>query len=231
MADNFKNFEMRFNDYCIESEYKDLSKDPDTEKTTYYKKPFIEKSSLRSAMPDEALQVIRYTIEPQIPDADEKKPWVWMEKLRVHYAGSAATSFLTDRFKYWITTQSPHASVQDWETLVRQTCSLCNYGALTDKMCQDKFVFGLHDSDIRTELLKFHLKTDKTEKSLSDVIVEARALESARQTNKLIGDAHKTIEENVNWVTKKTHTIWRGNQGPASGVATIMGQPMGRLSC
>ena len=111
VAENFKNFEMRFNDYCIESEYRDLSKDPDTEKTTYYKKPIIEISALRSAMPDEALQVIRYTIEPQIPDADKKKPWVWMDKLRVHYAGSAATSLLTDRFKYWTTNQS-----QLWRT-------------------------------------------------------------------------------------------------------------------
>ena len=53
VAENFKNFEMRSNDYCIESEYRDLSKDHDTEKTTYYKKPSIEISALRSAMPDE----------------------------------------------------------------------------------------------------------------------------------------------------------------------------------
>ena len=149
-------------------------------------------------MPDEALQVIRYTIEPKIPDADKKKPWVWMDKLRVHYAGSAATSLLTDRFKYWTTNQSPYESVQDWETRVRQTCSLCNYAALTDEMCRDKFVFGLHDSDIRTEPPKCHLKPDKTQKSLSDVVREARALESARQTNKLIRDTNKIIEENVN---------------------------------
>ena len=216
VAENFKNFEMRFNDYCIESEYRDLSKDPDTEKTTYYKKPIIEISALRSAMPDEALQVIRYTIEPQIPDADKKKPWVWMDKLRVHYAGSAATSLLTDRFKYWTTNQSPHESVQDWETRVRQTGSLCNYGALTDQMCRDKFIFGLHDSDIRTELLKCHLKPDKTEKALSDVVREARALESARQTNKLIGDANKSIEENVNWVTKKAHRDMKLKREPGT---------------
>ena len=128
-----------------------MSKDPDTEKTTYYKKPIIEISALRS------------------------------------------------------TNQSPHESVQDWETRVRQSGSLCNYGALTDQMYQDKFIFGIQDSDIRTELLKCHLKPDKTEKALSDVVGEARALESARQTNKLIGDANKNIEENVNWVTKKAH--------------------------
>ena len=60
VAENFKNFEMRFNDYCIESEYRDLSKDPDTEKTTYYKKPNIEISALRSAMPGGRFINIRY---------------------------------------------------------------------------------------------------------------------------------------------------------------------------
>ena len=74
-----ENFELRFNDYCIQSDYRDLDKDPDTDKTHHYKKPLLEISALRSAMPDEALQVIRYTIEPQITAADKKKPWVWME--------------------------------------------------------------------------------------------------------------------------------------------------------
>ena len=83
-------------------------------------------------------------------------------------------------------------------------------------MCQDKFIFGLHDSDIRTELLKCHLKPDKTEKALSDVVGEARALESARQTNKLIGDANKSIEENVNWVTKKAHRDMKLKREPGT---------------
>ena len=105
-------------------------------------------------------------------------------------------------------------------------------------MCWDKFVFGLQDSDIRTELLKCHLKPDKTEKSLSDVVREARALESARQTNKLIRDTNKTIEENVNWVTKKAHKDmklkrepgtcqWYGDRrGPIHGkTVPLMGKP------
>ena len=131
VAENFKNFEMRFNDYCIESEYREyIVKGSRYGEIFFYKKPIIEISALRS------------------------------------------------------TNQSPHESVQDWETRVRQSGSLCNYGALTDQMYQDKFIFGIQDSDIRTELLKCHLKPDKTEKALSDVVGEARALESARQTNK-----------------------------------------------
>ena len=73
MAENFKNFEMRFDDYCIQAEYRDATKDPSTEKDEYYSKKTLEISALRSAMPDEALQIIRYTIEPQIPDNDKKK--------------------------------------------------------------------------------------------------------------------------------------------------------------
>ena len=118
--------------------------------------------------------------------------------------------------QYWTTNQSPHESVQDWETRIRQTCNMCNYAALTDEICWDKFVFGLHDSYIRTELLKYHLKPDKTQKSLSDVVGEARAFESARQTNKLIGDTNKTIEENVNWVTKKAHKVMKLKREPGT---------------
>ena len=64
VSEKFKNFELRFHDDCIQAHYKDLGKNPDTEKEAYYKKPLLEASALRSAMPDEALQVIRYTIEP-----------------------------------------------------------------------------------------------------------------------------------------------------------------------
>ena len=39
----------------------------------HYVKPQIEIAALRSAMPDEALQVIRYTIDPQIPVEDKTK--------------------------------------------------------------------------------------------------------------------------------------------------------------
>ena len=68
-----ENFEVRFDDYCIQANYRDLEKDPLTERAEYYKKPVLEISALRSAMPDEALQVIRYTTEPQISEDDKKK--------------------------------------------------------------------------------------------------------------------------------------------------------------
>ncbi|CAH3042525.1 unnamed protein product [Pocillopora meandrina] len=73
MSENFKNFELRFHDYCIQADYRNLAKNPETERADYYKKPLLEISALRSAMPDEALQVIRYTIEPQIAADDQKK--------------------------------------------------------------------------------------------------------------------------------------------------------------
>ena len=143
ISENFKNFELRFDDYCVQADYRDLTKDPHTEKIEYFKKPQLEIAALRSAMPDEALQVIRYTIEPQIADRDKTKPWVWMEKLRTHYTGSVGSALMTDRFKFWNMSQTSHESVQDWEVKVRQAGSLCEYAALMDEMCKDKFVFGL----------------------------------------------------------------------------------------
>ena len=59
MSENFKNFEMRFDDYCMQMNYRDPEKNPSTETAEYYKKTVLELAALRSAMPDEALQVIR----------------------------------------------------------------------------------------------------------------------------------------------------------------------------
>ena len=100
IQENFKNFEVRFNDHCIQSDYRDLNKNPDIveERADHYKKTQLECSALRSSMPDDALQVIRYTIEPQIDDGDKKKPWILLEKLKLHYTGSIGNSLRTDRF-------------------------------------------------------------------------------------------------------------------------------------
>lgn len=81
MLETFKNFELRFHDYCIQADYRNLPNNPENEKGDYYKKPLLKISALRSAMPNEALHVIRYIIEPQIPVDDKKKPWIWMDKL------------------------------------------------------------------------------------------------------------------------------------------------------
>ena len=118
ISQNFKNFELRFDDYCIEAQYRDLPKDRVAERAKYYSKPLIEISALRSAMPDEALQVIRYSIDPQIPAADKDKPWVWMDRLRTHYAGTAASSLLTDRFSFWQTRRPRYAVPAAYATMV-----------------------------------------------------------------------------------------------------------------
>ena len=205
MSENFKNFEMRFNDYCIQADYRDTAKDASTEQDEHYKKKQLEISALRSAMPDEALQIIRYTIEPQIAAADKNKPWVWMQKLREHYTGSIGSSLMTDRFKFWQSSQSSSESVQDWEVKVRQSGSLCEYQAMTDEMNRDKFVFGLQDTSIRTELLKTHLKADTNKKTLSDVVSEAKTLESAQKANQMITDANKNHEEQVHYTHQEPY--------------------------
>ena len=213
ISENFKNFALRFNDYCIQSDYRNLDKDPQTEQEEHYKKPLLEIAALRSSLPDEALQVIRYTIEPSIPEPDKKKPWVWMESLRTHYTGTSGSTLMTDRFKFWHSSQNQNETVQEWEVKIRQAGSLCEYGNITDIMCRDKFVFGLSNDTMRTELLKTHLRPDGTQKAMADVVAEAKSMESARVTNKLINDTTKgIIEETVHWTksnqqqtTRKKH--------------------------
>jgi len=199
-----ENFELRFHDYCIQAAYRDLTKDPHTEPHEYYKPPQMEISALRSAMPDEALQIIRYTIDPQIPTDDKNKPWVWMQKLRQHYTDTVGTSLLTDRFKYWSNMkQNILETVQDWEVRVRQAVSLCDYQDSQDMHARDKFIFGLDSDIIRTELLKTHLKSDGSAKTMSDVASEAKALETAQKASKLISDSGNKPPDEVNWTSHR----------------------------
>lgn len=87
MSENFKNFEVRFHDYCIQADYRNLAKNPETETGDYYKKPLLEISVLQSAKSDKALQVVCYTIKAQLPTDDQQKPWIWIDNLRLHYTG------------------------------------------------------------------------------------------------------------------------------------------------
>ena len=88
-SENFKKIEFRFNAYCIEAAYRNLARDPVTERVDNYKSPLLEISALRSSLPDETLSVLRYTIDPQIAPDDKKKPWIWMDILRAHYTDTS----------------------------------------------------------------------------------------------------------------------------------------------
>jgi len=76
--------------------------------------------------------------------------------------------------------------VQSWEVKIRYTGSLSPYGALSDEMYRDKFVFGLHNDTMQAKLLKTHLKPNSTAKSMAYVVTEAKAMDSAYVVNKLI---------------------------------------------
>lgn len=53
IVENLKNFEVQFDNYCIQRNYGDIT----TERDDYYKQPILEISALRSALPNEELQV------------------------------------------------------------------------------------------------------------------------------------------------------------------------------
>ena len=66
-------------------------------------------------MPDEALQVIKYTIEPQIAAEDKKKLWIRNEEIiRLHYTETMGSSLMVQidlNFRTAIT--NSHETVQD----------------------------------------------------------------------------------------------------------------------
>ena len=61
VSENFKNFELCFNDYCIQANYHNLGKDPVTERADHCKSPLLEISALWSSLPDEASSVLSVT--------------------------------------------------------------------------------------------------------------------------------------------------------------------------
>ena len=63
-------------------------------------------------------------------DRSEFLAMVWMDKLRAHYTGSTGSSLLTERYKFWTSSQVHHESIQEWEVKVRHADSLCGYGDL-----------------------------------------------------------------------------------------------------
>ena len=42
VSENFKKFELQFNHYCIQANYRNLTKDPVAEKAAHYKSPLLE---------------------------------------------------------------------------------------------------------------------------------------------------------------------------------------------
>ena len=88
IVENFKNFEVQFDNYCIQANYREITKNPVIKRDDYNKQPILKISALRSALLNEALLVLRYTIELQTTEVDKKKPWIWMERSRFHYTGT-----------------------------------------------------------------------------------------------------------------------------------------------
>jgi transposase InsO family protein len=191
IAENWRNFEMRFNDFAISCGFRDLAKSPDVaaDHDDHWKvdKRQLEISNLRLCLPDESLALLRYTITPQIAEGDRTKPWRWLEKLRNHYTGSSSST-LTDRYNFSALIQAGTDTVQTWETKVRQAGALCEYGERADELLRDKFIFGLSEKnkDIRTELLKSDKNQDGSTKTLHDVVQLARAFETAFTANSMI---------------------------------------------
>ena len=82
-------------------------------------------------------------------------------------------------------------------------------------MCPDKYVFGVSQEVICTNLLKTHLKADQTNKSLYDMVCEAKAMETAKQANKLMMDS-QGMEETVHFTQQKHHKDMRLKHQPGT---------------
>ena len=183
VSKNFKNFELRFNDYCIQADYRDLVKDPATSREAHYKSPLLKYQcfALHFLM-KHCLYLDTPSSHKSCLKTKRNHGYGWISYV-LTYTGTSGSSLLSDRFKFWTSSQMQHESIQEWEVKVKQADSLCGYGQLSDELCRDKFIFGLNSEHMRTELLKTHVKPDDAAKTLSDVVAEATAIESATQAN------------------------------------------------
>lgn len=151
-----QNPELRFHDFCIQADYRNLTKNPETERGDYYKNPLMELSVPWSDMLDAALWGDPLHHRTQITTDEEQNPWIWMEKLLLHFTRLDGSSLLADGFNSnssQSTHQSPHESIEEWDVKVRQAGSLCLCNALTDEGCCEKFVINLHHGTMRAALL------------------------------------------------------------------------------
>ncbi len=199
MRENFRLWRTRFNDYCIIKEYRDPSKTTDEEHYIQAKRPF-EISSFRSALPNEVLKIVQYSVEPQLSIAEKTQPWIWMSKLSLHFEGE--DTVMSDRYEFSEIKQLEGERVQAWETRVRQSAYSLEFDTMEDQFMRDRFVFGLLSSAMRGELLKLnHRNEDKSILTLATVVKHAKALEVASQANKLVEASN--IQEQVSFVAQK----------------------------
>ena len=67
---------------------------------------------------------------------------------------------------------------------------MCCYSELSNG---GTFIFGLNVNNMRTEVLKTHVKPDNSKETVDDVVTETKAIDSAKQSNKLIAGLSKGI--------------------------------------
>ena len=99
--DHFCHWETRFHDYLLDG-YRSLAKDRLTHAADHYidaKRPF-ELAIPRSAIPSSEWNTLNDVINSKIPADDANKPWIWLKKIKEHYAG--ASTLMQDRYYFWV---------------------------------------------------------------------------------------------------------------------------------
>ena len=57
---------------------------------------------------------------------------------------------------------------------MRHIDSLCCYSELSNELCGGTFIFGLNVNNMRTEVLKTHVKADNSKETVDDVVTETK---------------------------------------------------------
>lgn len=194
MKFGFKSFELKFNNFCIQADFRNLAKDPTTERADHYKKPLLEISAHR---PD---KVGRSFAGDLLHHWTSDISWWLAEK-------NHGSEWINFDFNFWISRELPtgwqtwyleHSAKPTWicssrcGVNARQAGSLCSNSALTDEMCRDKFFRGYsrHNESL---VIKNAFKIGWALKNTQEVWPEPRALGSAQKANKLITDTTKGI--------------------------------------
>lgn len=188
----------RFDDYCVLQGYRDLTRSPDLPTHYIEEKRPLELASFRSALSNSVLNVVQYSIAPQLTEEEKSQPWMYVEALRKYCVGE--DTVIADRFDFLELRQGVHEDINTWENKVRRAAGELEYGILTEQIMRDKFLHGLNCKEIRKELLRLkHKKDSGAITSFTEVVRHAKALESATDVDQKLSIV---TEEQVHKVEK-----------------------------
>lgn len=144
-------------------------------------------------------KTLKSLLSPALPRSKSYKELVAL--LKEHF--EPVKSVIVETFKFNNRSQRPGETINSFAVELQQLASSCDFGAFLDRALRDRFICGLHNEEIRRQLLNCSEDT-----SFARATRLARGLESA-------GDHSRAVQSGISSDVKKVQYPSReGHQKP-----------------